>query len=67
MARGLLAELGSAFEAHRDAERARGMASYMRDQFPYYGIPAPEQRAIARPRPVSWCLKTTVSSCRSTR
>ena len=48
MARGLLAELSSAFEAHRDAERARGMASYMRDQFPYYGIPAPEQRVIAR-------------------
>lgn len=48
MARGLERELESAFAAHRDPERARVMSAYMRDLFPYYGIPAPQHRALAR-------------------
>jgi len=36
------------FEERRDPERAVGMAAYMRDQFPYYGLPAPAQRAAAK-------------------
>jgi len=36
------------FEERRDPERAVAMAAYMRDQFPYYGLPAPAQRAAAK-------------------
>src|SRR5581483_6885923 len=36
------------FEERRDPSKAVGMAAYMRDQFPYYGLPAPAQRAAAR-------------------
>jgi 3-methyladenine DNA glycosylase AlkD len=31
-----------------DPERAAQMAAYMRDRFPFHGIPAPAQRALAR-------------------
>jgi len=69
MARGLLDELGDAFEAHADAERARGMAAYMRDQFTYYGLPAPLQRSLARevlathPTQDETQLRAIVSDC----
>jgi len=36
------------FEERRDPERAVAMAAYMRDQFPYYGLPAPAQRMTAK-------------------
>ena len=36
------------FEERRDPERAVAMAAYMRDQFPYYGLPAPAQRRAAK-------------------
>jgi 3-methyladenine DNA glycosylase AlkD len=36
------------YAAARDPERAAQMAAYMRDQFPFLGIPAPAQRALAR-------------------
>ncbi|MBV9255416.1 MAG: DNA alkylation repair protein [Actinobacteria bacterium] len=36
------------FEERRDPTRAAAMAAYMRDQFPYYGLPAPSQRAAAK-------------------
>jgi 3-methyladenine DNA glycosylase AlkD len=36
------------FDERRDPARAPAMAAYMRDQFPYYGLPAPAQRAAAR-------------------
>ena len=36
------------FEGAQDPERAVAMARYMRDQFAFYGIPAPLQRSIAR-------------------
>jgi 3-methyladenine DNA glycosylase AlkD len=38
------AELG----ARPDPQRAAQMAAYMRDQFPFLGVPAPERRAIQR-------------------
>lgn len=34
------------FEAHKDAESAKKMSAYMRDQFPFYGIPTPKRKAI---------------------
>jgi 3-methyladenine DNA glycosylase AlkD len=37
----LLERVSSAFESNRDEERARSMAAYMRDQFPFVGIPTP--------------------------
>lgn len=42
-----------------DPSRAAGMASYLRDQFPFLGIPAPARRAAVRgllPRQVDWDL-----------
>ena len=45
---GLLERLRAAFEAARDPVRAERAAAYMRNRFVFYGIPAPEQRAIAR-------------------
>ena len=36
------------YAAARDPERAAPMTGYMRDQFPFLGIPAPAQRALAR-------------------
>jgi 3-methyladenine DNA glycosylase AlkD len=44
----LLLSLETMFLAQADAERAAGASAYMRDQFTFYGIPAPAQRAIAR-------------------
>ena len=40
--------LRRAFAAAADAERAVAMAAYMRDQFAFFGIPTPRQRAVAR-------------------
>lgn len=36
------------FEARRDPDRAAAMARYMRNQFPFLGIPSPERRACQR-------------------
>jgi 3-methyladenine DNA glycosylase AlkD len=44
----LLRDLAVAFSAHGDAERAAAMRAYMRHQFPFYGIAAHTQGAIAR-------------------
>jgi 3-methyladenine DNA glycosylase AlkD len=44
----LLERVSSAFESNRDEERARSMAAYMRDQFPFVGIPTPARIAIQR-------------------
>lgn len=43
----LLNLLQAAYEAARDPMRA-GAATYMRNQFPFLGIPAPRQEAIFR-------------------
>jgi len=40
--------LGGEFASYADPVRAAGARAYMRDQFPFYGIPAPQQRSIAR-------------------
>jgi 3-methyladenine DNA glycosylase AlkD len=44
----LVAHLADAFEGARDGERAVAMAAYMRDQFPFLGIPTPERRRLLR-------------------
>jgi 3-methyladenine DNA glycosylase AlkD len=44
----LLSALGRRFESARDEAKAAGMSRYMRNLFPYYGIPAPVQRQIFR-------------------
>lgn len=44
----LIPRLERSFAAARDADRARGMAAYMRDGFSFYGITAPLLREIAR-------------------
>jgi 3-methyladenine DNA glycosylase AlkD len=44
----LLDRLSCAFEPSRDEPRARSMASYMRDQFAFVGIPTPARVAIQR-------------------
>jgi 3-methyladenine DNA glycosylase AlkD len=44
----LLAALTVRFEAHRDPARATSMAAYMRDQFPFYGIPNTDRVVLER-------------------
>jgi 3-methyladenine DNA glycosylase AlkD len=44
----LHARLRTQLEANRDPVRAAGASAYMRDQFPFFGIPAPVQQRIAR-------------------
>src|SRR5690606_29543433 len=41
--------LREAFTAIADPARAIEMRAYQRDQFPFFGIPAPARRAAARP------------------
>lgn len=43
-----LAPLISGMEAVRDAGRAAQMSAYMREQFPFLGVQAPERRAVLR-------------------
>ena len=44
----VVARLRGAFDPAADPERAAGAAAYMRDQFPFLGIPTPERRRLAR-------------------
>jgi len=44
----LLARLDAGFSTSRDPVRATAMAAYMRDQFPYFGLPAPALRSLFR-------------------
>jgi len=44
----LVERLRTTFTAAADPERGAGMASYMRDQFGFLGLPTPERRALAR-------------------
>jgi 3-methyladenine DNA glycosylase AlkD len=37
------------FRAHADPEKAAQMSAYMRDQFPFLGIPTPERKKLSRP------------------
>ena len=40
--------LRAVFVPARDPARAEAMAAYMRDRYPFLGLPAPEQRRLAR-------------------
>jgi 3-methyladenine DNA glycosylase AlkD len=44
----LLKRLDDGFAASRDPARAAAMRAYMRDQFPYAGLPAPALRVLER-------------------
>ena len=44
----LLDRLVTVFEGHRDTPRATRMAAYMRNLFPFLGIPTPARRALDR-------------------
>ena len=44
----LLERLASGFESGRDPARAPAMAAYMRDRFPFFGLPASTRRGLAR-------------------
>lgn len=39
-------ELKRKFEESKDKETAISMAKYMRDLFPFYGIPTPKRKAV---------------------
>ena len=43
---GKFSQLKTLFEQNADAENAAAMASYMRNLFPFYGIPAPRRREL---------------------
>jgi len=44
----LVAWLATEFQAQSNPERAIAMSAYMKDLFPFWGIPAPEQEKIAK-------------------
>lgn len=44
----VVGRLRAAFEAAADPERAAGAAAYLRDQFPFFGVPSPERRRVAK-------------------
>lgn len=44
----IVARLQSAFEPHRDPVRAAAMSAYMRNLFPFVGIPSPQRSALQR-------------------
>ncbi len=65
----LLDRLVRVFTAARDPARARAQAAYLRDQFPFLGLAAPAQRALARtvvaglPRPDEAVLRAVALGC----
>jgi 3-methyladenine DNA glycosylase AlkD len=48
LAEEIMDRLSQAYEQARDPDRAAPMAAYMRDQFPFLGIPSPTQKALTR-------------------
>jgi 3-methyladenine DNA glycosylase AlkD len=48
LAAALLSELQRAYRSAADPARAASMRAYMRDQFPYLGIPGPKQAELTR-------------------
>ena len=48
------------FEQHRDPVRAAAMSAYMRNQFPFMGIPSPKQKELTR-RALSGLAKPTLA------
>jgi 3-methyladenine DNA glycosylase AlkD len=69
LAAGIMDRLTTAYERARDPQRAVPMAAYMRDQFPFLGIPGPAQKAIYRevvaglPRPGQADLAAVALAC----
>jgi 3-methyladenine DNA glycosylase AlkD len=65
----LLQRLDEALAAARDPGRATAMAAYMRDQFPFAGVPSPQLRAVERkvwaglPPPTEPELRAIVEQC----
>jgi 3-methyladenine DNA glycosylase AlkD len=65
----LLQRLDEAFAAARDPDRAAAMSAYMRDQFPFVGLPAPQLRALERkvwaglPSPTEPELRAVAEEC----
>jgi 3-methyladenine DNA glycosylase AlkD len=65
----LLERLDQRLGAARDPARAVGMAAYMRDQFPFLGLPAPALRAVTRaalaglPKPTEADLPPIAEAC----
>ena len=65
----LLDRLISTYSAARDPERAGPAAAYMRNQFPFLGLPAPRQEALNRsvtaglPVPTEDELRTVALAC----
>ncbi len=49
-----IAALTAALEARRDPERAVTMAAYMKDRFPFLGVPTPERRVAQREALGDW-------------
>lgn len=44
----LVSAVAAEYARHADAERAAQMRAYMRDRFPFFGIPAPLRRSLDR-------------------
>jgi 3-methyladenine DNA glycosylase AlkD len=69
LAEELLDRLIRIYDAARDPERAAAAAAYMRNQFPFLGLPASTQRALGRaavaglPAPTERDLRTVASAC----
>jgi 3-methyladenine DNA glycosylase AlkD len=69
LARTVLSRLTTLYPAAADDQRAPAMRAYMRDQFPFLGIPGPQQRILARevvaglPRPAEDDLRQIALAC----
>ena len=69
LARTVLSRLTTLYPAAADDQRAPAMRAYMRDQFPFLGIPGPQQRMLARevvaglPRPAEGDLRQIARAC----
>lgn len=69
LAASLLERLDHRIGAARDPVRAAAMAAYMRDQFPFAGVPAPVLRSVERaafaglPRPAEADLRAVAGEC----
>ena len=69
LASSVLARLDERLPAAGDPVRAAGMASYMRDQFPFVGVPAPALRSVERaafrglPAPTADDLRAIALAC----
>ena len=42
-------DIREVFREHQNEEQAAKMARYMRDQFPFYGLPSPLRKELEKP------------------